>query len=153
MELRESARRMHPASKNPLLLTVLVAVIALSVWPGCATVPVPAKRDSIAGRKTSDFGFIRKGKTTRSDVVAKLGKPTEDFSDIRVTGYYITTIQPRSMFLITVIPAGTGTRGRAELQLALIEFDEQDRVKRSGILTTAKTAREAAVNWLAGKSP
>ena len=153
MERRNSPSPMHRALKNPLLLTVLVAVVALFVWPGCATVPVPAKREPIAGRKTGDFGFIRKGKTTRSDVVAKLGAPTEDFSDIRVTGYYISTVQPQKVLLITVVPAGTSTRGRAELQLALIEFDEQDRVKRSSILTTTKTARDAAVNWLAGKSP
>ncbi|MEQ2009861.1 MAG: hypothetical protein ABMA26_24005 [Limisphaerales bacterium] len=144
---------MNSTPKNALLLTVLLAVVALFVCPGCATVPVPAKRDPIAGRKTGDFGFLRNGKLTRSDVVAKLGASNYDFSDIRVTVYSITTVQPRGLFLITVVPAGTVTRGRTELQIALIEFDEQDRVKRSTILTTTKHPREAAVNWLAGKSP
>ena len=153
MTRRDPPRGMQPTPKNPLLLTVLVAVVAMFVWPGCATVPIPASRVPIAGRKTGDFSFIRNGKTTRSEVVAKVGKPTEEFSDIRVTGYYVSTVQPQGVVMLTVVPAGTVTRGRAELQIALLEFDEQDRVKRSSILTTTKTAREAAVSWLAGKSP
>jgi len=139
-------------SKSRILFVLLstVWVAANVVWLGCAIVPLPSSRHPIDSRKIADFKFVRKSQPTRDEVIAKLGPPDAYLADLHVACYRINTVTRRKLFLLLfVIP--TGVIREQGYDLALVQFDENDRVKRYGLVLqySYENYQSVARQWVA----
>jgi hypothetical protein len=150
---------MRPKAIKALLVGGAFCAVALMIWPGCATPPLPSSRKPIASRKTTDFKFLKSGQASRSEIVSKLGEPDAYFADLRVGCYRINEVTKRKLWLcLFVIPINVETIPGA-LEVAFIEFDEQDRAHRFAIDTgfygypdRDQGLRNAAQKWVAIKA-
>ena len=143
--------RMRSKTKAGLLFAVVLWLIAMIVWPGCATPPLPASRKPIAARKKQDFAFLKSGQLSRSDMVGRLGEPDEYFSDLRVACYRINQVTGRKLWLfLGVVPVGV-YKFPGGVDVAFIQFDEHDRAQRFGIGIARAGLHYQAKEWLAGK--
>jgi hypothetical protein len=57
---------MRSKVKATLFVTVILWVVAMIVWPGCATPSLPSIRKPISSRTTRDFAFLKSGQLSRS---------------------------------------------------------------------------------------
>jgi hypothetical protein len=139
---------MRTKAKTALITVVAFWLIGLIVWPGCATPPLPSLREPIASRKTTDFKFFKAGQISRSEIAAKLGEPDEYFDDLRVAIYRINKVTGRKIWLcLGVIPIMVN-RFPAGVEVALIQFDKEDRAQRFTISTTQRAPRFEAEDWV-----
>ena len=148
-----ASQEMSSKAKAVLLVSGVLWVVAMMVWPGCATAPLPSSRVSILSRKKSDFAFAKSAQPSRSEVVRRLGEPDAFIADRRVACYRVNTVTRRKLWLLLgIIPVGV-VKLPGELDIAFIEFDEHDRVRRSGMGTGYPGAGLdfAAKRWLAAK--
>jgi len=140
-----------------LLAGGTLCALALMIWPGCATPPLPSSRKPIASRKTTDFKFLKSGQASRSEIVGKLGEPDAYFTELGVGCYRINEVTKRRLWLcLFVIPVNVETHPGA-LDVAFIEFDEQDRARRFAISTgfygqNREGLHIAATAWQATKA-
>jgi len=138
-------------AKIAFILTAILWIIAVNVWPGCATAPLRPSRTPILSRKTADFAFVQPPPPSRSEVIAKLGEPDFYLPDLRVACYRVNTVTRRDVFLFLVIPLRIRKLPEPGFDVAFIEFDEHDHVKRSGVaLEPGYFSYEAAAKkWMA----
>ena len=144
---------MRTKTKNALLASGVLWVVATMVWPGCATPPLPTSRKPIASRKPEDFAFVKSTQPSRREVVGRLGEPDAYYTGIRVACYPVNTVTRRKLWLfLGIIPVGV-SKMPGELDIAFIEFDEHDHVRRSGLGTgySGVGLEYAAKKWLATK--
>ena len=104
------------------------------VWPGCTPWPGPSSRTPILSRKKDDFAFRKPPPLSRSEVVAKVGEPDAWFPDLRVACYRVNEVTKRDMLVFVVIPIYVEKKP-GYVDVAFIEFDENDHVRRSGMST------------------
>jgi hypothetical protein len=118
--------------------------------------PLPQKHLPLSSRKIEDFEIVKYGQPTRSEVEAKLGVPDVFCEDLHVSVYAFEKIErPKVKLLFFFIPVGwfhdyTGYR------IGFIEFDNHDKVYRSGLETEyggtfADSLKYDAKNWIADK--
>lgn len=124
---------MHTKAIQALVVSGIVSVIGLIIWPGCATPPLPSTRQSILGRKTADFAFAKPARVDRVEVTRRLGAPDTYFEELRLACYRVNDVTRRNVYLcLYVIPVYVEKR-RGWDEIAFIQFDEHDEVRRSGI--------------------
>jgi len=136
-----------------LIAWAVFSVAALTVWPGCISVPAPSVRKSILARKSEDYAFTKPPPPSRAEVISQVGEPDVYYADIRVAGYRINELSRRKLWLcLGVIPMGVHSISIGDFEIAFIEFDEHDRVRETGMGSTYdKDSREAAKRWLAAE--
>ena len=145
---------MRSKTKTALLLSVVLWIVGMMVWPGCAVVPLPSKRQPVSSRKAEDFAFPKTWPPSRSDIVRRLGEPDVYLSDLRVACYRVNEVTRRKLWLcLFVIPMNVDKRG-GYVDIAFIEYDGTDHVKRSGIGEGYRNAalRDSAKKWLAAQA-
>ena len=113
-----------------------LAVVMLAQWlvlTSCVPVHVASSSDPpLAGQriKPDDITFIKAGITSREEVIAKLGPPTVDLSDLRTLVYVWIELKEQ---WVGVIPLGVATAPRTADLALLVALDENNRVVRAGI--------------------
>ncbi|MGV3756573.1 MAG: hypothetical protein ACO1QS_14420 [Verrucomicrobiota bacterium] len=135
----------HKALKL-LIAACIVSIIGLVVWPGCASVPLRPTKTPVSVLEPADFALIKANTFPRTEVLAKIGPPDEHFADLRVSAYNLNKLTRRRFWLLFgVLPFGYGYFERGT-EVALIEFDETDHVRRIKIVRAyhPDTARMAA---------
>jgi len=139
------------SKRRILFLGVSILWIAANVaWLGCAILPLPPSRKPIDSRKKADFKALKENQPTREEVVAKFGPPDAYLDDLHVACYRINSVTHReTLLLFFVIP--TPVNKTYDFDLALIQFDKTDHVKRSGVASQGpyEEYRRAAERWLA----
>lgn len=124
---------MRSKAIKALVISGMVSVIGLIVWPGCATPPLPSKRQSIMGRKKADFAFAKPARVDRAEVMRRLGAPDAYFEELSLVCYRVNDVTRRNLFLcLFVVPIEVTKRPGWE-EVAFIKFDEHDAVRYSGI--------------------
>jgi hypothetical protein len=132
-----------------VLAAVVLFTVGLMVWPGCALLPLPSKRTPIASRTTEPFKIRQPQRFTRPEVVARLGPPDQYYEDIRVACYRVNDVEKRKLFLLLfVIPVNVWKEKAYDI--GLVEFDEQDRVRRATVKTypVHRTLQVVAQEWV-----
>ena len=126
---------MRSKAIKALVISGMVSVIGLIVWPGCATPPLPSKRQSIMGRKKADFAFAKPARVDRAEVMRRLGPPDAYFQEQSLVCYRVNDVTRRNLFLcLFVVPIKVNKQPGWQ-EVALIKFDEQGAVRYSGIET------------------
>ena len=143
---------MNPKSNLATLLVTVLVALAWIVWPSCAVVSLPGARKPVEGRKKSEFTELKSNLLRREEVFSRLGKPDAFHSRERVACYRVNEVTARNLcllFYVIPIPV-TYDMGIQKSDWALIQFDERDRVKRSGWVTEANywSGEEVAAKWL-----
>jgi len=111
----------------------LISILALTIWPGCASIPYKTIRKPFNGRTTQDFDFLKAGKLTRAEMIRKLGEPDGYYPELKVACYRINEVERRRLFLaFFILPMGI-ERETNGADLALVQFDEDDRAQRFAI--------------------
>ena len=124
---------MRSKAITALVISGIISVIGLIVWPGCATPPLPSTRQSIMGRKTADFAFAKPARVDRAEVMRKLGAPDAYFNGQSLVCYRVNDVTRRNVFLcLFVVPIKVNKQPGWQ-EIAFIQFDEQDAVRYSGI--------------------
>ena len=124
---------MRTKAIKALVLSGIVSVIGLIIWPGCATPPLPSKRQSIMGRKTADFAFAQPARVDRAEVMRRLGAPDAYFEEQSLVCYRVNDVTRRNVFLCLFVVPIEVTKYPGWEEVALIKFDEHDAVRYSGI--------------------
>ena len=94
---------------------------------------------------------MKVGQQTRSEIVGRLGEPDAYVDDIRVAAYLVNSITRRNVtLLLGIIPLGTTTKRNYEFDIALIQFDEGDHVRRFGMRTGYGHGK---IVWPTSRSP
>lgn len=134
----------------------LISISALTIWPGCASIPYKTIRKPFNGRTTQDFDFLKAGKLTRAEMIRKLGEPDGYYPELKVACYRINEVERRRLFLaFFILPMGT-ERETAGADVAFVQFDEDDRAQRVAVDWARRADRlnglqlEAAT-WAASK--
>ena len=156
---------MRSKTRTALLVSAVLWVVAMMVWPGCTTPPLQSSRKPILSRKKEDFAFPKSPAPSRSEIVGKFGEPDAWLPELRVACYRVNEVTKRNLELFVVIPVNVWERP-GYVDVAFIEFDESDHVRRSGMSTEDfDEARQAdkgkplsgwpalAKKWLASQEP
>lgn len=164
---------MRLRTKGAWLLAGAACTIGFVVWPGCATPPLPSSRVPLSWHQPSNFHFTKNAHPTRSEIIDKLGPPDSYFSDVRVAAYKLNVLKRKRLTLLLGILPIDVSQDADRLEVALIQFDEKDRVQRSeviavpieiqsaypfGYITPATStvdtniSRQEVTNWLAKPS-
>lgn len=125
-------------TKRLLLATAALCVLGFIIWPGCVSPPLPASRKPISSHKRADFSFGKTAHPSRSEVVAKVGEPDEYFADLRVACYKLNLINRRRLLLVFFVLPVAAPKDAEQVETAMIQFDENDRVQRMEIMNVSK---------------
>ena len=117
-------------SKGAFVAACVLCAAALTIWPGCATPPLPASRKPISSLKGTDFAFPKDAHLSRLDIVSKVGEPDEYFPDLRVSCYKLNRVTRRRLVLLFGVLPIAAPRDADSLEFAMIEFDEYDKMLR-----------------------
>ena len=145
---------MQLKTKTALVAAGVDFIAAFAIWPGCGAIPLPASRTPLSSFKPADFSFGKNEHATRDEVAAKIGQPNEYFADLRVACYKLNRVNRRRLVVLFLIPVGAPKDGDS-LEVAMIQYDDQDREQRVEIRTLAGdylkpgTLRWAAQQWIA----
>jgi len=154
---------MRSKAKAALLVSAVLWVVAMMVWPGCTTPPLKSSRKPILSRKKEDFAFPKSPPPSRSEIVGKFGEPDAWLPELRVACYRVNEVTKRNLELFVVIPVNVWKRP-GYVDVAFIEFDESDHVRRSGMRTEYYNDKDVfekhlggwpalAKKWLASQEP
>lgn len=133
----------------------LISISALTIWPGCASVPYKTIRKPIGERKPQDFDFLKAGRLTRAEMIRKVGEPDDYYPDMRVACYRVNEVTRRKLVLVFLLPLGRETEvGAADV--AFVQFDEDDRAQRFGMVLARfpngqQRWERVAKEWVADK--
>jgi hypothetical protein len=144
---------MRSKAKMAFVFSAILWIIGVIVWPGCVTPTLPPTRSPIAARNKADFEFVKSSQPSREEVTIKLGEPDAYLSDLRVACYRVTTVKRREVFLVLFVIPVSIDKLPDQYDVALVEFDEHDHVKRSGLVTqlNRESFDQTARKWLASK--
>ena len=144
---------MRPKTKTALLVSAVLWVVAMMVWPGCATPPLPSSRTPILSRKKADFAFPKSPPPSRTEIVRKVGEPDAWYPDLRVACYRVNEVTRRKLWLFLFIIPVNVEKHAGYVDIVFIEFDEGDHVRRSGMSTEYRydALTVSAEKWLAAK--
>jgi hypothetical protein len=145
---------MRHKTKTAFVLAVGMWTVSAFVWPGCISAPLPNAHQPIAFRKQSDFVLPKSPQLTRGEVISKLGEPDVYLPDLRIACYRVNTVTRRHLDIFLIFPVGIEREPMGMNDVAFIQFDEEDRVIRSGLSSHPverfhQTAEAAAKQWLA----
>ena len=100
------------------------------VWPGCATPPLPSSRTPVSNVQRSDVAFVKRSRPMKGEVIARLGKPDEEYADLRVACYHLNHLsRHRLMLFLGVVPMGTDEDSLG-LEIVMFQFDDQGKMLR-----------------------
>lgn len=118
-------------ARHHLFTIMLSATLTLA---GCIVLPIPTGEDKVlAGTPVADeqLAFLAPGRTTKAEVVERLGQPGVVWEDARV---FVYRWDLRQGILLWAVGAHvTGGFGKTDLpshHQLLIQFDEDERVQR-----------------------
>jgi len=138
-------------TERAIVLAAILGVVGLTLWPGCATPPLPPTRRAISSLKRSDFNVVKDRHSTRGDLLNSIGEPDVEFVDLRVVGYKLNRVQHREVFLcLFVIPLGVWNSVE-DLEVVLVQFDDKDKALRCTTRTgfdNMATLRALAESWV-----
>jgi hypothetical protein len=101
----------------------LVAILISALLAGCAT-PPNARTDLLA--------FLEAGRTTREEVLLKLGQPSGSFEQDRILTYRIGQYGEQGYYVTSpkvVLPAQGNSWQNVHFSLVIV-FDEQGRLQK-----------------------
>jgi hypothetical protein len=138
---------------HPLIAAAILMAVAFTIWPGCISPPLPATRHAIMSRKKSDFKFEKARQVTRDEIIGKMGKPDEDFQDLRIIAYSVNDVTRRHILLLFFVIPVNVSESPGYQDIAFIEFDSKGLVQRSKIvdLYGQTNLRREAEKWAAEK--
>jgi hypothetical protein len=116
--------------KRPFLAAGALCAAGFIIWPGCASPPLPATRTPVSSLKPADFSFGKGAHPSQDDIVTKVGKPDEYFADLRVACYKLNQVKRRRLVLLFGVLPIAAPKDHDNLEVAMIQFDEQDRAQR-----------------------
>jgi hypothetical protein len=128
-----------------------LCVVGFIVWPGCATPSITTSRKPLSPFKPAAFKAETATHPSRSEVVSKMGNPDEYFPDLRVACYKLDQVSSRTLCLFLGILPIALTKDADSLDVAMIQFDDQDRAQRIKIETVSiypGDLRNAADWWI-----
>ena len=150
---------MRSKTKKALLVSAILWVAAMMVWPGCVWPRIPSTRTPISSRTKEDFAFPKPPPPSRSEIVAKVGEPDAWLPELRVACYRVNEVTKRNLDLFFLIPVYV-EKHPGYVDVAFIEFDETDHVRRSGVSTEWHNDEYVfsgwpalAKKWLASQEP
>lgn len=135
------------------ILPFTFALLGLLATMGCVVVPIPATgKKVISGSRveTNDVSFIQPGKTTRWELIQRLGPPGRFYNDLLVATYPWQTASLYVAWAIFVPDVGAGdVEAVAKTHLFLVQFDACDRVVRHEFVRQGRSAslRARATRW------
>lgn len=132
---------------SALLGMVIIAIIGLTIWPGCAMVPTPSTRTSIANRKVRDFKFLKSNQVTRAEMIRKVGEPDAYYPDIRVACYRINQVRDHEVLLFLLVLPVRMEHSPGPNDVAFIQFDEFDRAQRFSMGGAWQNLEQTARAW------
>ena len=125
----------HGSLRHFLLVLGVLGVAGMIIWPGCATPPLPATRTPLSNLRATDFKFPRGSQPTRTELETQLGKPDEFFEDLGVACYRLNRVSRRRLWLFLCVLPIAAPRDPDVIEVALVQFDAQQRVGRVGVKT------------------
>ena len=141
---------MRSKTKKAVLVSAVLWVVAMMVWPGCAWPPLPATRKPILSRKKEDFAFPKPPPPSRSEIVRKVGEPDAWFPELRVACYRVNEVTKRNLWLLLFVIPVDVEKNPGYVDIAFIEFDENDHVRRYGMRTEYYNNKDAFDKYLGG---
>ena len=105
----------------------LAAILISVLLTGCVT-PPDARKDLLA--------FLEAGRTTREEVLLKLGQPSGSFEQERIFTYRIGQYGEQGYYIVSpkvVLPAQGATWQNVHFSLVLV-FDEQGRLRKHQLI-------------------
>jgi hypothetical protein len=126
-DLRRLCRRQSGRGQVFLAQLILVAVLISALLAGCVT-PPNARTDLLA--------FLQIGRTTREEVLLKLGQPSASFEQERIFTYRIGQYGEQGYYIISpkvVLPAQGATWQNVHFSLVMV-FDEQSRLQNHKLI-------------------
>lgn len=130
------------------VVAVVVCAGAFTIWPACASKTLTTSRKPISSLKRADFVSVRNTRLSRDDVVSRFGRPDAYFPDLRVSCYKLNFLKRVNLVIIFGVPIAE--KAPDLIELALIEFDAHDKVRRTVIKSgDFEYARNFAENWVA----
>jgi hypothetical protein len=127
-------------TKSAWLAVGALAAAAFIIWPGCVSAPLPSSRHPLSAFKPVDFKFAKNAHPTRGEIVAKVGEPDQYFPDLHVACYRLNRLtRGRLILLFGLLPVG-GFKDNDRLEVAMIEYDAQDRAKRIKVKAVGESA-------------
>ncbi len=123
----------QPFRNKRLCISIVAAALwtaGFVVWPGCATPPLPSRRTPAGNVQRADVTMVKRSQSTKNEVMARLGKPDEDFADLRVACYHLNHLSRRRLLLfLGIVPMGTDTDNLG-LEVVMFQFDAQGKIRR-----------------------
>jgi hypothetical protein len=113
--------------KRVVAQLILVAVLTTVLFTGCVTPP---------NARTDLLNFLHPGKTTREEVLLKLGQPSASFEQERIFTYRIGQYGEQGYFIISpkvVLPAQGASWQNVHFSLVIV-FDEQGRLQNHKLI-------------------
>jgi hypothetical protein len=120
----------------------LLILLFFALWlQGCVLVfPVPSSKEEIlSGKKITkeELTFIQEGMTSKNEVIERLGPPSVIWKKANILAYDCVS-KWGDLYVIAVVGAvggvggfgGGGSQQLAETHILLIQFDENDLIKR-----------------------
>ncbi len=148
-KLNRSSRAKHPLVAFTLSVFLLSA--GYFVWPGCAIVPLPSKRTSIASISKSQMRNLKSRDLTREAVEHELGKPDEYIESVSVACYRLNELnRSRVILFLCVLPVFVYPDSPGN-EVAFVQYDSNGRVARVSIrklYPASRTFRGDVNDWL-----
>lgn len=135
------------------ILGGLLSGLAMLIWPGCASVRLPDRRQTFTRTTTNDVAVAEAERRTRVELIAQMGDPLTYLPERRVAFYRFDTVSERRLWLFLGVVPFNATSYVGELNYLFLQFDDADRLRRYEIVHGLHTATwdEAAREWQASE--
>jgi len=142
--------RLHRVSRRLLTGIGVLGTLALLIWPGCATPPLPSSRKPLSALRPADFSFKPDAPRFRRDILGQLGHPDEDHPQLGVVCYRLNQLTRRRLWLLFGVLPIAAPRDVDRLEIALLRFDQADQLQavEVKIVTAYQPLRQAAQQWV-----
>ena len=143
----------RPKTKSAFLAAGALCAAGFIVWPGCATPPLPASRTPLSSLKRADFSSLKRAHLSQDEIVARVGRPDEYFTDLRVACYKLNQIKRRRLMLLFGVLPIAAPQDPGAIEIAMIQYDDHSQAQRIRIKIVSyyygqQTLYYAAQKWL-----
>lgn len=140
-----------------LLLLFLMASLLVT---GCVSIPIPREGRHVAARWKSQAADLQATAASRGQVIGEMGTPFWEFDDLRVIGYWWSSVE-WGVFTAWAVTAGYGGDVGYRYdepkthRIIWLAFDEDDRLIHSWLTVRPgfETIWEQAARWRLRKKP
>ncbi len=117
-------------TKIGFFVAAILCTIGFVVWPGCATPSFTSSRTPVSNLRASDFSSVPRNHPTRTELVVRLGEPTEYYADLHVACYKLNRVLRHRLVLLFGILPIAGYDEYDFTEVAFIQFDDHDQAQR-----------------------